>query len=133
MTLAWQRDLAAAAAQAVADKARIRGVLLASAKPTFFAGAALKSVLSLEAKDAAAGFAEIRALTASYRTLETLGRPVVALLAGSALGGGWEVALIGHARFALDDAEDPLRHARGDARPHSRARPASPRRSARSA
>ena len=28
MTLAWQRDLAAAAAQAVADKARIRGVLL---------------------------------------------------------------------------------------------------------
>ena len=42
-------------------------------------------------------------MTASYRTLETLGRPVVALLAGSALGGGWEVALIGHARFALDD------------------------------
>ena len=103
MTAAWQRDLAAAAAQAVADKARIRGVLLASAKPTFFAGAALKGVLSLEARDAAAGFAEIQALTASYRTLETLGRPVVALLAGSALGGGWEVALIGHARFALDD------------------------------
>ena len=25
--------------------------------------------------------------------LETLGRPVVALLAGAALGGGWEVAL----------------------------------------
>jgi len=105
MTLAWQRDLAAAAAQAVADKARIRGVLLASAKSTFFAGAALKSVLSLEAKDAAACFAEVRALTASYRTLETLGRPVVALLAGSALGGGWEVALIGHARFAIDDAK----------------------------
>ncbi|MDQ6640196.1 MAG: hypothetical protein M3Z15_11135, partial [Pseudomonadota bacterium] len=42
MTPAWQRDLAAAAAQAVADKDRIRGVLLASAKPTFFAGAALK-------------------------------------------------------------------------------------------
>jgi 3-hydroxyacyl-CoA dehydrogenase/enoyl-CoA hydratase/3-hydroxybutyryl-CoA epimerase len=103
MTLAWQRDLAAAAAQAVADKERIRGVLLASAKPTFFAGAALKTVLTLEPKDAAAGFAEIRALTASYRTLETLGRPVVSLLAGSALGGGWEVALIGHARFALDD------------------------------
>src|SRR6187397_884526 len=103
MTLAWQHDLAAAAAQAVADKERIRGVLLTSAKPTFFAGAALKSVLSLEAKDAAAGFAEIRALTASYRTLETLGRPVVSLLTGSALGGGWEVALIGHARFALDD------------------------------
>ena len=47
MTAAWQRDLAAAAAQAVADKERIRGVLLASAKPTFFAGAALKHVLTL--------------------------------------------------------------------------------------
>ena len=41
MTREWQRDLAAVAAQAVADKARIKGGLLASAKPTFFAGAAL--------------------------------------------------------------------------------------------
>ena len=103
MTAAWQRDLAAVAAQAVADKERIKGVLLASAKATFFAGAALKGLLTLEAKDAAAGFAGITATTASYRKLETLGRPVVSLLAGSALGGGWEVALIGHARFALDD------------------------------
>jgi 3-hydroxyacyl-CoA dehydrogenase / enoyl-CoA hydratase / 3-hydroxybutyryl-CoA epimerase len=103
MTAAWQRDLAAVAAQALADKERIRGVLLASAKSTFFAGAALKGLLALEAKDAAAGFAGITATTASYRKLETLGRPVVSLLAGSALGGGWEVALIGHARFALDD------------------------------
>jgi 3-hydroxyacyl-CoA dehydrogenase/enoyl-CoA hydratase/3-hydroxybutyryl-CoA epimerase len=105
MTAAWQRDLAAVAAQAVADKDRIKGVLLASAKPTFFAGAALKGLLTLEAEDAAAGFAEIQAMTASYRRLETLGRPVVSLLTGSALGGGWEVALIGHARFALDDAK----------------------------
>jgi 3-hydroxyacyl-CoA dehydrogenase/enoyl-CoA hydratase/3-hydroxybutyryl-CoA epimerase len=103
MTAAWQRDLAAAAAQAVVDKERIRGVLLASAKPTFFAGAALKSVLELGARDSVPGFHEIQALTASYRKLETLGRPVVSILAGSALGGGWEVALIGHARFALDD------------------------------
>jgi 3-hydroxyacyl-CoA dehydrogenase/enoyl-CoA hydratase/3-hydroxybutyryl-CoA epimerase len=104
MTPAWQRDLAAAAAQAVADKEKIRGVVLASAKETFFAGAALRHVLTLEEKDAVPGFHEIQALTKSYRTLETLGRPVVALLTGSALGGGWEVAMIGHARFALDDA-----------------------------
>src|SRR6516164_800640 len=86
MTAAWQRDLAAAAAQAVADKEKIRGIVLASAKETFFAGAALRHVLSLEAKDAVPGFHEIQALTKSYRTLETLGRPVVALLTGSALG-----------------------------------------------
>jgi 3-hydroxyacyl-CoA dehydrogenase/enoyl-CoA hydratase/3-hydroxybutyryl-CoA epimerase len=105
MTAAWQRDLAAVAAQALAEKEKIRGIVLASAKETFFAGAALKSVLKLEAKDAVPGFHEIQALTKSYRTLETLGRPVVSLLTGSALGGGWEVALIGHARFALDDAK----------------------------
>ena len=103
MTAAWRRDFAAAAAQAVADKDRIRGVVLASAKPTFFAGAALGHVLTLEAKDAVPGFHEIRETTAIYRTLETFGRPVVSLVTGSALGGGWEVALIGHARFALDD------------------------------
>ena len=38
-----------------------------------------------------------------FRRLDTLGRPVVALLTGAALGGGWELALAAHARFALDD------------------------------
>ena len=73
-------------------------------KSTFFAGAALKHVLTLTAADAAPGFAEIEAIKASYRKIETLGRPVVAILNGAALGGGWEVALAAHARFALDDA-----------------------------
>ena len=103
MTLEWQHDLAEAAACCVRDKDRIKGVLLASAKSTFFAGAALKHVMTLKAEDAVPGFHEIEALKKSYRTIETLGKPVVALLSGSALGGGWEVALISHARFALDD------------------------------
>ncbi|MEO8080042.1 MAG: 3-hydroxyacyl-CoA dehydrogenase NAD-binding domain-containing protein [Caldimonas sp.] len=103
MTPEWQQDLAAAAARLDADKARIRGVILASAKKTFFAGAALKSLMTLKAEDAAPGFAGIEAMKASFRRIETLGRPVVAVLAGSALGGGWEVALIAHARFAVDD------------------------------
>ena len=104
MTLEWQHDLAEVAAAVVRDKEKIKGVCLASAKSTFFAGAALKHVLTLREEDAKPGFAEIEALKKSYRALETCGRPVVSLLAGSALGGGWEVALIGHARFALDDA-----------------------------
>jgi 3-hydroxyacyl-CoA dehydrogenase/enoyl-CoA hydratase/3-hydroxybutyryl-CoA epimerase len=103
MTREWQRDLAEAAAHLVRDNARIKGVLLASAKSTFFAGAALKHVMTLTAADAAPGFAELQAMKASFRAIETLGRPVVALLNGAALGGGWEVALIGHARFSLDD------------------------------
>ena len=104
MTLEWQHELAEVAAAVVRDKEKIKGVCLASAKSTFFAGAALKHVLTLKEDDAKPGFAEIEALKKSYRALETCGRPVVSLLAGSALGGGWEVALIGHARFALDDA-----------------------------
>jgi 3-hydroxyacyl-CoA dehydrogenase/enoyl-CoA hydratase/3-hydroxybutyryl-CoA epimerase len=103
MTLQWQHDLAEAAARLVRDKDRIRGVLLASAKTTFFAGAELKSVLKLKPEDAAEGFGRIEALKKSFRTIETLGRPVAALLNGAALGGGWEVALAAHARFAIDD------------------------------
>ena len=103
MKLQWQHDLAEAAAQLVRDKDRIKGVLLASAKSTFFAGAELKSVLLLKPEDAAEGFHRIEAMKKSFRTIETLGKPVVALLNGAALGGGWEVALVAHARFAIDD------------------------------
>jgi 3-hydroxyacyl-CoA dehydrogenase/enoyl-CoA hydratase/3-hydroxybutyryl-CoA epimerase len=103
MTPQWQADLAEAADALERDKALIKGVLLASAKSTFFAGAELNSVLKLKAEDAADGFRGIEAMKRSFRRIETLGRPVVALLNGAALGGGWEVALAAHARFALDD------------------------------
>ena len=103
MTLQWQHDLAEAAAQLVRDTDQIKGGLLASAKTTFFAGAELKGVLKLKAEDAVEGFGRIEALKKSFRTIETLGRPVAALLNGAALGGGWEVALAAHARFAIDD------------------------------
>jgi 3-hydroxyacyl-CoA dehydrogenase/enoyl-CoA hydratase/3-hydroxybutyryl-CoA epimerase len=103
MNLQWQADMQTATQQLVADRERIRGVLLASAKPTYFAGAELHSVLELTAADAPQAFREIEALKKCFRTIETLGPPVVALLNGAALGGGWEVALAAHARFALDD------------------------------
>jgi 3-hydroxyacyl-CoA dehydrogenase/enoyl-CoA hydratase/3-hydroxybutyryl-CoA epimerase len=103
MTAEWQADLATAVDRLEADKERIRGVLLTSAKTTFFAGAQLTEVLKLKAEDAAQGFREIEAMKANFRRLEKLGRPVAALLNGAALGGGWEVALAAHARFALDD------------------------------
>jgi 3-hydroxyacyl-CoA dehydrogenase/enoyl-CoA hydratase/3-hydroxybutyryl-CoA epimerase len=103
MNLQWQADMAEAADALERDKPLIKGVLLASAKTTFFAGAELKSVLKLKADDAAEGFVRIEALKRSFRRIETLGRPVVALLNGAALGGGWELALVAHARFSLAD------------------------------
>lgn len=103
MTEQWQADLAEAVACVEADKERLKGVLVMSGKKTFFAGAQLDNVLKLKAEDAAAGFLGIEAMKACFRRLDRLGRPVVALLNGAALGGGWEVALAAHARFALDD------------------------------
>lgn len=103
MTAQWQADLAAVVDRVEADKERIQGVLVTSAKKTFFAGAQLDSVLAMREADAPAAFAAIEAMKRSFRRLETCGRPVVALLNGAALGGGWELALAAHARFSLDD------------------------------
>jgi 3-hydroxyacyl-CoA dehydrogenase / enoyl-CoA hydratase / 3-hydroxybutyryl-CoA epimerase len=42
------------------------------------------------------------AYKACFRTIETLGKPVVAAINGTALGGGFEFALAAHHRIALD-------------------------------
>ncbi|HPZ58649.1 MAG TPA: 3-hydroxyacyl-CoA dehydrogenase NAD-binding domain-containing protein, partial [Ottowia sp.] len=74
-----------------------------SAKKTFFAGADLKGVMRMTQADAPKVFAEIERIKKNFRTLETLGKPVVSCLNGSALGGGWELALVGHHRIAVND------------------------------
>jgi len=104
----WQQDMIALADQLSADAPQLRGVLLTSAKTTFFAGAELKGVLKLTAADAASGFAGIEKMKKAFRRIECMGKPVVSLINGAALGGGWEVALIGHARFCLDNPKIPL-------------------------
>ena len=103
MCLQWQEDMTALAAQVLKDKDAIQGILLASAKSTFFAGADLKATMRLQPSQAATIYVEIELLKKNMRFLETLGKPVVSLLNGTALGGGWEVALIGHHRIAIDD------------------------------
>ncbi|WP_372526524.1 3-hydroxyacyl-CoA dehydrogenase NAD-binding domain-containing protein [Piscinibacter sp.] len=103
MSLAWQDDLSDVVATVVGDVARIKGIVLASAKSTFFAGADLKGLMRLTAADAPRMFTEIERIKRNFRTLETLGKPVVACLNGTALGGGWEVALAAHHRVAVDD------------------------------
>lgn len=105
MCLQWQQDLTEAVAQVVKDKAAIKGIILASAKSTFFAGADLKGTMRLKPADAKAVYTEIELVKKNFRTLETLGVPVVSCLNGTALGGGWEVALVGHHRIAVDDAK----------------------------
>ena len=99
----WQDDLATVTEQVVKDRDRLRGLILASAKSTFFAGADLKGVMRLKADDAPRVYAEIERVKRCFRTLETLGIPVVSCINGSALGGGMEVALVGHHRIAVHD------------------------------
>ncbi|WP_431096161.1 3-hydroxyacyl-CoA dehydrogenase NAD-binding domain-containing protein [Polaromonas aquatica] len=103
MCLQWQDDLSEVTAQVVKDKAALKGIILASAKSTFFAGADLKAVMRLTPADAPKAYAEIEHVKKNFRTLETLGIPVASCLNGTALGGGWEVALVGHYRVAVDD------------------------------
>jgi 3-hydroxyacyl-CoA dehydrogenase/enoyl-CoA hydratase/3-hydroxybutyryl-CoA epimerase len=99
----WQADLTALVIQVTKDKAVIKGLLLASAKTTFFAGADLKSAMRLKPSDAPSIFTGIELVKKNFRTLETMGIPVVTCLNGTALGGGWELALVGHHRIAIDD------------------------------
>ena len=104
----WQRDLSTATGLVVRDKGLIKGIILASAKSTFFAGADLKSTMRLTPADASRVFAEIEQTKKNFRTLETLGVPVVSCINGAALGGGWEVALVGHHRVAVDNPKIQL-------------------------
>ena len=103
MSLQWQDDLDAVAQQLMQDKDAIRGVILASAKSTFFAGADLKGVMRMTTEDAKRMFTGIERIKRNFRIIETLGKPVVSCLNGTALGGGWEVALVGHHRIAVNN------------------------------
>ncbi|HLT04428.1 MAG TPA: 3-hydroxyacyl-CoA dehydrogenase NAD-binding domain-containing protein [Pseudomonas sp.] len=87
-----------------AERDRIAGVILTSAKKTFFAGGDLNELVAVTRADAAPFFAMVQRLKQQLRRLETLGKPVVAAINGSALGGGWEICLACHHRIALDDA-----------------------------
>lgn len=101
----WQADMSEVVAQVLRDKATIKGIILASSKTTFFAGADLKATLALKPEQVGVVYGEIECVKKNFRTLETLGVPVVSCLNGAALGGGWELALVGHHRIALNNAK----------------------------
>ncbi len=91
-----------------AERDSVSGVILTSAKKTFFAGGDLKELITSRPEEAA----EIQALSMrtkdALRRLETLGKPVVAAINGAALGGGLEIALACHHRIALGAAHSQI-------------------------
>jgi 3-hydroxyacyl-CoA dehydrogenase/enoyl-CoA hydratase/3-hydroxybutyryl-CoA epimerase len=86
----------------------VTGIVVTSAKKTFFAGADLKRLVEVTAADAPAVFERIELVNAQLRRLETIGRPVVAAINGSALGSGLGIALACHRRIAVDDARSGI-------------------------
>ncbi len=100
MNEAYSAGMAAAVDRLEAERADVVGVVLTSAKKTFFAGGNLDLLISARPEDAQRFFDESMRLKADLRRLETVGVPVVAAINGAALGGGLEIALACHRRVA---------------------------------
>jgi 3-hydroxyacyl-CoA dehydrogenase / enoyl-CoA hydratase / 3-hydroxybutyryl-CoA epimerase len=103
MTGAYQQSMHAAVDRLYAEKDSITGIIVTSAKDTFFAGGDLNLLSQVTDDNAAQLMTAITGIKADLRRLETLGKPVVAALNGAALGGGLEIALACHHRIALDN------------------------------
>ena len=81
----------------------LTGVVLASAKSTFFAGGDLQELSSVPKGEEEAQFRMIEdEIKAPLRRLEKLEVPVVAAINGAALGGGLEICLACNHRIAWD-------------------------------
>ena len=87
-----------------AEQDEVTGVVVASAKKTFFAGGNLKSMATATKEDAPQIFALAERVKQGLRRLELFPKPVVAAINGAALGGGYEITLATQHRIAVDDS-----------------------------
>ncbi|WP_426135776.1 3-hydroxyacyl-CoA dehydrogenase NAD-binding domain-containing protein [Pseudomonas sp. PWP3-1b2] len=99
----YREAMAATVMRLEAEKENIAGVVITSAKKTFFAGGDLNELIKVDKAHAKDFYDGVVVLKSQLRRLETFGKPVVAAINGAALGGGWEICLACHYRVALDD------------------------------
>jgi 3-hydroxyacyl-CoA dehydrogenase/enoyl-CoA hydratase/3-hydroxybutyryl-CoA epimerase len=103
MTELYVASMAGAVDRLHDEQDDVTGVVIASAKKTFFAGGNLRLMSQATRDDAPQIFALAERVKAGLRRLETFPRPVVAAINGAALGGGLEIALAANHRIAVDD------------------------------
>jgi 3-hydroxyacyl-CoA dehydrogenase/enoyl-CoA hydratase/3-hydroxybutyryl-CoA epimerase len=105
MNGAYVESMRAIVARLQDEKESIKGVIITSAKKTFFAGGDLNELRTVTPQTAKEFGEFLREVKAQLRTIETLGVPVVAAINGAALGGGFEIALAAHRRVIVDDSK----------------------------
>jgi 3-hydroxyacyl-CoA dehydrogenase / enoyl-CoA hydratase / 3-hydroxybutyryl-CoA epimerase len=104
MNSSYHESMEATVDRLEAERDEITGVVITSAKKTFFAGGDLHDLRRVTKHDAPEFASETRKIKRQLRRLERLGRPVVAAINGAALGGGLEIALACHRRVIVNDA-----------------------------
>ncbi|WP_162252532.1 enoyl-CoA hydratase/isomerase family protein, partial [Streptomyces griseoruber] len=83
MNAAFRASLAAVTDRLEAEKDTIRGVILTSAKKTFFAGGDLRDLIRVTPETARELFDGGLEIKRNLRRIETLGKPVVAAMNGA--------------------------------------------------
>lgn len=81
----------------------VKGIILTSERPEFIAGADLKMILQNNGRAPEELFKLSMSLNTIFRKMETNGKPIVAAMNGTALGGGYEVCLACHHRVSLNN------------------------------
>ncbi len=104
LTPEFMAELDQAIDRIVADDSA-RGAVITSAKSSFIAGADLKELVGVfeQGLDETAIYAFAGKYSNLYRRLESCGKPFVAAINGTALGGGLELCLACHHRVVLDN------------------------------